>query len=334
MNFRKKIIMGILTGLLGVLLMEFSIGIQKGTFIDLRHIAIVTAAFLGGTTASLTAAIIIGVVRLLYSEINNMIMAITMITILVGLLVGEIKRLKIPPFYQWLFMIILSTFLYSIVLYYRIRHLEHFALFLQEFWALSLIGGLFTFYLVHFLKLHNFLYYNYKLQATYDYRTGLKNARQFDLHLTEAFSNPNIKQDTIGLLFIDIDYFKQINDRYGHPAGDLILQEVAGLLKSSVRKQDKVYRNGGEEFSVLLLNTNLEEAIQIAERVRISVEKSTYILPDQTQLKVTISIGVVTNSRIEESPMDLVHQADEALYEAKRTGRNKVCWALTCQQSR
>jgi diguanylate cyclase len=253
-------------------------------------------------------------------------MAITMVTILVGLLVGGIKSLKLSPFYQWLLMIISSTFLYSIVLYYRIRHLEHFALFLQEFWALSVIGGLFTYYLVHFLKLHNFLYYDYKLQATYDYRTGLKNARQFDLHLTEAFSNPNIKQDTICLLFIDIDYFKQINDQYGHPAGDLILQEVAALLKRSVRKKDKVFRNGGEEFSVLLLDTNLEEAIQIAERIRISVENSTYPISDQTRLKVTISIGVATNSLKQESPMDLVHQADEALYEAKRTGRNKVCW--------
>ncbi|WP_180960363.1 diguanylate cyclase [Neobacillus cucumis] len=326
MNFRKKVIMGILTGILGSILMEFSIGIENGTFIDLRHMAIVTAAFLGGITASLIASVIIGAVRLLFSDVNGTLIAITIVTIMVGLLMGIIKRLNTSPFKQWFLMTISSTLIYSVVLYFRIRHLEHYHLYLEEFLVLSIIGGIFTFYLVHFLKLHNFLYFDYKQQATYDYRTGLKNVRQFELHLSEAFSNPNLKKNTIGLLFIDIDHFKQINDTYGHPAGDVILKEFAVLLKKSVRKQDKVFRNGGEEFSALLVDANLEEAAQIAERLRKSVENHSFTLPDQSSLQVTISIGVATNSKKDESSMDLVNQADEALYKAKETGRNKICW--------
>ncbi len=131
----------------------------------------------------------------------------------------------------------------------------------------------------------------------------------------------------ISFLFIDIDYFKKVNDAYGHDVGDLVLRKVAETIMRSVRVGDTVARWGGEEMVVSLLGANLEDSKIKAEEIRKNVEAIEFAeIPD---LKVTISIGIVS-SEISSNFEELIKKADEALYESKNTGRNKV---TVCQKN-
>ena len=129
----------------------------------------------------------------------------------------------------------------------------------------------------------------------------------------------------LSFLMIDIDYFKNFNDSYGHLVGDVVLKQVAETIRSSVREVDLVGRYGGEEFGVLLIETDESLAFMVAERVRRSIEERAFKAYDE-KLKVTVSIGCSTYSYYEISDASmLIESADSALYQAKRLGRNKVC---------
>jgi len=130
----------------------------------------------------------------------------------------------------------------------------------------------------------------------------------------------------MGLIMLDIDNFKQVNDTYGHLQGDLVLQEVARVLQRSSREIDEPARYGGEEMAVALPQTDLEGAYQFAERVRRSVEDLALPLPSgKGTLKVTASFGVASLATADHADKDaLVAAADGALYEAKRTGKNRT----------
>ena len=127
---------------------------------------------------------------------------------------------------------------------------------------------------------------------------------------------------------LDIDHFKNVNDTFGHLTGDIVLRKVAALLQDGMRtERDIVCRYGGEEVGILLPETDLKGAAALAERLRESIEKETFISVDNRKVPVTISIGAAqTNSEIKRGT-DLVAAADSALYQAKETGRNRVCSA-------
>lgn len=129
----------------------------------------------------------------------------------------------------------------------------------------------------------------------------------------------------LSFLMIDIDYFKNFNDSYGHLVGDVVLKQVAETIRSSVREVDLVGRYGGEEFGVLLIETDESLAFMVAERIRRSVEEKEFKAYDE-KLKVTVSIGCSTYSYYEVGDASMIiESADSALYQAKRQGRNKVC---------
>jgi diguanylate cyclase (GGDEF)-like protein len=121
---------------------------------------------------------------------------------------------------------------------------------------------------------------------------------------------------------IDIDYFKKVNDTYGHKAGDIVLQYVANTLKNRVRGTDIVARLGGEEFCILAVNLKEDDAKILFEKLRQTIENSSIEINENQTIKVTISIGAVTG--LTESLEDMVNKADALLYEAKNSGRNKV----------
>ena len=121
----------------------------------------------------------------------------------------------------------------------------------------------------------------------------------------------------------DIDFFKKVNDTYGHAAGDEVLREVAARIKTHLRESDIPSRYGGEEFAVLLPYTHIEEAKIVGERLRKAVESKPVELDNQT-INVTISMGLAEYNR-KESGEELFERADKALYEAKTSGRNRVC---------
>ncbi|MCP3899258.1 MAG: diguanylate cyclase [Desulfobacteraceae bacterium] len=152
--------------------------------------------------------------------------------------------------------------------------------------------------------------------------TGLYNHRYFMEVLDIEFERAQRYNRIFSLLMIDIDYFKSINDQHGHQAGDGVLSRLSDMFFSSVRKSDVVCRYDGEEFSIILPDTGKENAILTAERIRKEVEKEVFIEATM-QIKITISIGVCTNSGID-SVRTLISESDKALLKAKENGRNRV----------
>ena len=155
--------------------------------------------------------------------------------------------------------------------------------------------------------------------------TGISNRRYFDNFLQKLWGINMRERFPISLIMIDIDRFKEYNDRYGHLAGDQCLKKVAQIIAETVRRpRDFVARYGGEEFAVLLSNVTEEGAAELAERIRVNVEKAV-IDSGEERTTVTVSLGVASIVTVESlKPTDLIEAADRALYQAKRDGRNRV----------
>jgi diguanylate cyclase (GGDEF)-like protein len=169
------------------------------------------------------------------------------------------------------------------------------------------------------------LYEEVELLSITDGLTGLFNRRHFMAKLTEDINRARRYNYLLSLVMLDVDHFKKVNDTYGHSQGDIVLKEIAGLLKKDLRAGDVVARYGGEEFVVLYPYTKLDAAALAAERLRALVEN--YPFPGQhSPLKVTISLGVATFPSKEVHDEDsLISQVDKCLYKAKWAGRNRVC---------
>jgi diguanylate cyclase (GGDEF)-like protein len=161
-------------------------------------------------------------------------------------------------------------------------------------------------------------------QVECDNLTGLY-SRGWFIHLFEAELNRAKRYDSaVSILMIDIDLFKSINDTYGHATGDLVLQKFANICLTTMRESDICGRLGGEEFSILLPETNLEAAYIFADHLRGVIEKTDIKLPEGPVINITVSIGASSLSASQDSISTLIKRADTALYEAKNSGRNKV----------
>jgi diguanylate cyclase (GGDEF)-like protein len=164
--------------------------------------------------------------------------------------------------------------------------------------------------------------------ANHDPLTMCLNRRSMDRRLTSLFNSKNTENGELSCMMVDIDHFKLVNDRYGHAVGDQVIKTVADVLKSSTRDSDLVARYGGEEFCVILPDTSQKVATEIAEKLRLSIEKSSC-----AGVKVTVSLGTSSLNQHPNKPDELVNQADKALYAAKQSGRNRVIsWGLDIQQ--
>ena len=169
-------------------------------------------------------------------------------------------------------------------------------------------------------------------QALTDPLTGLSNRRAFLEQITRELSNCDRTKNSIGLLYIDIDYFKQINDQYGHAAGDEALRYLSRSLIEQCRQGDLICRLGGEEFAVLLCNFSPPSANQVAERIREAIADLSVEI-DDINFSMTVSVGVVVREPGDGDLELMMSRADKALYFAKRTGRNRVATAQEAEQA-
>ncbi len=165
--------------------------------------------------------------------------------------------------------------------------------------------------------------------STIDALTGLRSRRYVKELLSIEFLRARRYGTPLSVLMADLDHFKEVNDRYGHPAGDAVLQGVAERLLRSLRATDSAGRYGGEELLVVLPQNDRNGGVVLAERWRLSVENAVYLGSEQETISVTISIGVAEYSEAFETPDDLVAAADKALYRAKEEGRNQTWIALS-----
>ena len=160
--------------------------------------------------------------------------------------------------------------------------------------------------------------------AVTDELTGLYNRRYFDRHLNVMLGRAHEQERDMALMILDIDHFKAVNDNHGHDVGDAVLREFAARLKRNIRGVDLACRFGGEEFVVLMPDTDTSQAEAVAERVRQSMAEKTFEVGTARPLSVTVSVGVSIRENLVDTPESLIKRADVALYRAKREGRNRV----------
>lgn len=174
------------------------------------------------------------------------------------------------------------------------------------------------------LKQHAAQIATYMSEARTDALTGLPNRRAFDEDLSRRFAEWRRHNGNLSLLLIDIDHFKSVNDRFGHLAGDAMLRQVSDVLRATLRESDIVCRFGGEEFAVVLPQSDAFEGCQAARRAREAIEKQVFSY-DELALRITISCGVAQAGE-NDSPSTMLKRTDQALYASKHAGRNCVHW--------
>ena len=157
-----------------------------------------------------------------------------------------------------------------------------------------------------------------------DELTGLFNYRYLEVAMEREVKRAERYGTNLSVIFLDIDQFKEINDTHGHLVGSKVLKEVGKLLKSSVREIDTVIRYGGDEYTILLIETGLETAAGVAERIRRSIEKHRFLASDGMNIRITASLGYACYPEDTKSKIELIELADQAMYRGKASGRNVV----------
>lgn len=168
--------------------------------------------------------------------------------------------------------------------------------------------------------------------AEVDQLTGAYNRRGFERMMVPVFSTAQRNQRSLSLLILDLDHFKNVNDYFGHAAGDEVLKQIAHVLRTEIRQGDLLARWGGEEFVILLPETALGDAVTFAQRLRERCA-GRVVQHEQDQIQCTVSIGIAALGGDTESFEELLQEADSYLYEAKAAGRNRVCYELPRMQS-
>lgn len=168
-----------------------------------------------------------------------------------------------------------------------------------------------------------FLYSETEYLSVTDGLTGLYNRRHFEYNLEREFLRVMRYKSDLSLAIIDIDFFKKVNDTYGHQYGDYALKEISEILSASFRKTDMIYRYGGEEMAVILTETTIENSLVPIERLREKISQHKFCYND-IETNITVSVGLSTNFETIETEKELVESADKALYKAKQDGRNRV----------
>ena len=163
-----------------------------------------------------------------------------------------------------------------------------------------------------------------RTQSVKDPLTGLYNRRYLEETLQREIRRAMRAQQSLGVLILDLDYFKKFNDTYGHEAGDAVLREAGGFFARSIRVEDTVCRFGGEEFVIILPTASVEAASARAECIRSKLREMTVHHQGQSLGMITVSVGAAAFPRHGSSPKELLAAADAALYEAKKRGRDRV----------
>lgn len=319
-----KWIMGIIQGGFGIVLMYFSVKINSNVILDFRDITIVMSAMYCGPLSAIICGVIIAGYRIVIFgvSLSSIVSAVTVTAITFGCIL--IAKSRKTNFAKWAYSTLCIGIFTSATFIFLLNGKTNLLYVLIVFWLSTLTISFFCFYYVRYCIETNMLFSKFQKESTQDHLTGLNNVRRFDEVFNLSVSESRKKQVGLSLLMIDIDYFKKINDTYGHQAGDFVLIELGKIIVANCGNLDTVSRIGGEEFTVILLDCSKESAIQIAEKTRDSVEHHDFELPTGEHIKITVSIGLSNYPESTEEYDRLLEKSDISLYCAKRSGRNRV----------
>lgn len=321
-----KVLLGLAGGFIGTTLMKNSVAFDAGVIVDFRNFPVIICAIFGGSTPALIAAGIIALSRAHFWGYSTATLvagiAIFGIAISSSTLCCKTKSFK----KRWVWGLVLNLLVAMTSLIYLLQRNPILPKVLTYYTIGSAVMAIFLYWLItfHITAYENFV--QLSMDSTKDFLTGLNNVRNFDFEFNKAISQSHRRNEPLSLLLLDIDHFKKVNDTYGHGSGDLILKQVATIMTEQCRIFDVISRNGGEEFSIILIDCSLENAYIAAERIRNAVEAHVFNIhhPQAESIHITISIGVASHLDPTIPREALIEFADQALYQAKQSGRNQT----------
>ena len=321
----SKVLLGVGGGLMGVLLMIYTIEVNgTTTILDLRVFAIMMVSYVGGILPTIVSGIIIGGYRTVKYGINISSIA-AIIQLILYIICFHIVDIKIKSeLKKWFTKTLISLIILIPTFYYLLRNVVNVKTICFGLFLLIIFTGILEYLLLDYVHKSNEVYRIYKKDSTKDFLTGLYNTRQFDKILNLAFERVLINKEKLSCLMIDIDHFKKVNDNYGHATGDIVLKELAHVLRKNCRGVDIVGRVGGEEFCVLLLDCPKDQTFEIALRINNAVREHKYNIGENKYINITVSIGVAMYPDETLNLKDIKETADKDLYKAKKCGRNRV----------
>ncbi|MEG0496509.1 MAG: GGDEF domain-containing protein [Carnobacterium sp.] len=319
---RQKTMILLFAGFASLLLMLFSVNLSGSIKVDLRHIIIILLIYYFGPSYSIPITVLISILRL-YWGINTASILSAITYIVIGILIPIVYK-HLPTYFNKYMTLLLFNTIFVVASGFNIFYITHnyilsllvSLLFMLTSSAVLMLDTLF----IEDMIRGRYMYLNEKEYATLDFLTGLLNMREFNKQWQIIQMNQNISNTAF--LILDIDYFKTINDTHGHANGNLVLQQLAIILRINAPENQHIYRVGGEEFCLILNDLTPNELDQIAEKIREDVASKPFQLEDGKVVEVTVSIGVASTKN--KDLKNLFRLADRCLYLAKDQGRNRV----------
>lgn len=328
-SLRCRIRKGLFHGTFGIVLMHFGIQLQDGVLIDLRIVPIMIAASVGGRATAFTATAVILAFRLSFYPLSLASLNNIYVLGISALLFTFIRNIDVSIKQKWRLMLITFILTLGSTFFVVIPEIKTAVVLFVQYSIAVAVASYVAFNLKFYLLRNDEDYAKFKWESEKDPLTGLNNVRSFERKIQELYGHAKEHRGNLSLMMIDIDHFKKINDTYGHPAGDKVIQKVANILLLSAGSDAFVSRNGGEEFSILVPDCDRYDMWLMAERIRKAVAVSRFRIGNGYDLRVTVSIGFASkNDKGPEAVSELINRADQGLYNSKKSGRNKVMMAL------
>ncbi len=322
-SFSRKILAGLFIAGVGVFLMITSISFNSGIQFDMRYVAFMIAATYGGPLTSFVTAMVMFFTNFFFIEAirspDVIIIANTLLFLYFNIIAYQkYSRRKMYIAYST-GMIVLMSIGSSFLHLWSPEYIS----FLFVYLSTNILGGYIILNYIDYTFDSLQQYRHLRKTHDIDYLTQIHNVHGFEERLDKALKEAKSHHETLAMLMIDLDFFKKVNDFYGHDVGDIVLTELATILKDQTRPEDIVARKGGEEFAIILKQCNLENAEMISERIRKAVEDFIFV-KDQYPISLTISTGLSFYPNDAKEAKELIKTSDLALYLAKANGRNRV----------
>ena len=316
----QKFIIGVLSGCFGIFLITQSIEFENAVKIDFRFLVLLLLGFYRLVSPLFIAATIMSIHRFSYGiDFYSIVACVALFT----MVIGTILTYRIVWLQKRLFQFGLTLNVWTCLV--AAMGILVGGGFTERALDVALLVTMISFpigLLITMLNIDLYLIHHrvreYKVSAETDHLTGLANRRAWEMQM-KKFKG---QYTTCNVLILDIDHFKQINDQYGHANGDEVLKQFAELLHRETRNQDIKARIGGEEFGILIPMLSQSEVVNVAERIRHSISKHEFKLLDQQKIQLSVSIGIANGKS--ENLREMIRLADDCLYQAKNSGRNRT----------